>query len=164
MSNREGARIMRTINQAALLFACGAALLAQPQDVLFTATGPAGMPGMAGPHTFAFVAGELLGGNPVKGAPYSGNAVTDTTQTLADGNRIVNHTSASVYRDGEGRERREQSIPNIGPFAAQGAPPMTILISDPVAGMNYSLNPSDKTAIKLPLPQPSSLTAMPPLL
>jgi len=152
---------MRTVKQAALLIAGGAALLAQQQDVIFTAAAPAGMPGMAGPKTFAFVAGELVGGNPVKGAPYSGNAVTDTTQTLADGNRIVNHATAAVYRDGEGRERREQSIPNIGPFAAQGAPPMTIFISDPVAGVNYSLNPGDKTAIKLPVPQIGSLPPMP---
>ena len=153
---------MRTINQAALLFACGAALLAQQQDVIFTAAAPAGMPGMAGAKTFAFVAGELVGGNPVKGAPYSGNAVTDSTQTLADGNRIVNHMTAAVYRDGEGRERREQSIPNIGPFASQGAPPMTIFISDPVAGVNYSLNPSNKTAIKMPVPQIGSMPPMPP--
>jgi hypothetical protein len=153
---------MRTFKQAALLFACGAALLAQQQDVFFTAPAPVGMPGMGGPHTFAFVAGELVGGNPVKGAPYSGNAVTDTTQTLADGNRIVNHSTAAVYRDGEGRERREQSIPNIGPFAAQGAPPITIFISDPVAGVNYSLNPGNKTAIKMPVPQIGSMPPMPP--
>jgi len=152
---------MRTIKQAALLFACGTALLAQQQDVFFTAPAPVGMPGMGGPHTFAFVAGELVGGNPVKGAPYSGNAVTETTQTLADGNRIVNHSTAAVYRDGEGRERREQSIPNIGPFAAQGAPPMTIFISDPVAGVNYSLNPGNKTAIKMPVPQIGSMPPMP---
>ena len=152
---------MRTFKQAALLFACRAALLAQQQDVFFTAPAPVGMPGMGGPHTFAFVAGELVGGNPVKGAPYSGNAVTDTTQTLADGNRIVNHSTAAVYRDGEGRERREQSIPNIGPFAAQGAPPMTIFISDPVAGVNYSLNPGNKTAIKMPVPQIGSMPPMP---
>ncbi len=154
---------MRTVKQAALLFACGAALLAQQQDVFFTSAAPAGMPGMAGPHTFAFVAGELVGGNPVKGAPYSGNAVTDSTQTLADGNRIVNHMSAAVYRDGEGRERREQSIPNIGPFAPQGAPSMTIFISDPVAGVNYSLNPSTKTAIKMPAPPIGSLPTVSPV-
>src|SRR5260221_5895022 len=93
MSNREGARDMSTVKQAALLFACGAALLAQQQDVFFTAAAPAGMPGMAGPHTFAFVAGELVGGSPVKGAPYSGNAGTDTTQTLADRNRNLNYTN-----------------------------------------------------------------------
>ncbi len=157
---------MRTVKQAALLFAGGAALLAQQQNMIFTTAAPSGMPGMAGlagPQTFAFVAGELVGGSPVKGAPYSGNAVTDTTQTLADGNRIVNHMTAAVYRDSEGRERREQSIPNIGPFAAQGAPPMTIFISDPVAGVNYSLNPANKTAIKLPVPQLNSMPPMPPM-
>src|SRR5579872_5106292 len=172
MSNRKGVRNMMTVKQAALLFAGGAALLAQQQNMIFTTAAPGGMPGLPGPQTFAFVAGALVGGNPVKGAPYSGNAVTDTTQTLADGNRIVNHTAAAVYRDGEGRERREQSIPNIGPFAAQGAPPVTIFISDPVAGVNYSLNPSNKTAIKMPVPpvppvppaSPAGLVApMPPM-
>src|ERR1700681_4099873 len=153
---------MTIVKQSALLLLFGGALVAQQSDVTFT-TGPGpGMPGGLGPHTFAFVSGELVGGNPVKGAPYSGNAVTQTTQALADGNRIVNRTTAAVYRDGEGRERREQSIPNIGPFAAQGAPPMTIFISDPVAGVNYSLNPSNKTAIKMPVPQIGSMPPMPP--
>jgi hypothetical protein len=82
---------------------------------------------------------------------------------VADGQRIVKYTSAAVYCDGEGRERREQSIPNIGPFAAQGAPPMTIFISDPVAGVNYSLNPSTKTAIKMPAPPIGSLPTVSPV-
>lgn len=157
---------MRTVKQAVLLAAGGIALLAQQQNMIYTTAAPSGIAGVAGPQTFAFVAGALVGGNPVTGAPYSGNAVTDTTQTLADGNRIVNHTTATVYRDSEGRERREQSIPNIGPFAAQGAPPLTIFISDPVAGVNYSLNPDSKTAIKLPVPQLATVSPavpMPPM-
>ena len=154
---------MRILQQAALLFASGAALLAQQHDVFFTAGAPAGMPmGAMAASTFAFVSGELVGGNPVKGAPYSGNAVTENTQTLADGNRVVNRGSAAVYRDGQGRERREQSIPNIGPFAAQGEAPKTVFISDPVAGVNYSLNPADKTAFKMPIPQIGSLPPIPP--
>ncbi|MGA2713205.1 MAG: hypothetical protein ABSG41_08855 [Bryobacteraceae bacterium] len=115
------------------------------------AGGFAGVLGAPGPQTFAFVAGELSG-NTVKGAPYSAQASTQTTQTLADGNQIVNTTTASIYRDADGRERREQSLPNIGPFAAQDAPVQTIFISDPVAGVNYSLNPSEHVAIKLPAP------------
>ena len=47
---------MRTVKQAALLFASGVAMLAQQQNVIFTAAGPSGMPGLAGPQTFAFVA------------------------------------------------------------------------------------------------------------
>ncbi len=150
---------MTTVKCAALLVACGSAVFAQQHDVVFTTGVAPGMPGGMMSNTFAFVSGELVGGSPVKGAPYSGNAVTENTQTLADGNHIVNRTTAAVYRDGDGRERREQSLPNIGGFAPQGAPTTTVFISDPVAGANYSLNPDDKTAVKLPIPQ---FAGMPP--
>ena len=43
----------------------------------------------------------------VKNAPYSAEVVTDHMQQLADGNRIVEHSSGRVYRDREGRVRRE---------------------------------------------------------
>jgi hypothetical protein len=42
------------------------------------------------------------------GAPYTAEAVTESTQVLADGNRINQKTTTRVYRDGEGRTRREQ--------------------------------------------------------
>src|SRR5205085_3538810 len=49
---------------------------------------------------FVFVATEMsFGGRVVKGAPYSAEAVTESVQTLADGNRIVHKTTAQVYRD-----------------------------------------------------------------
>jgi len=153
---------MTTVKYAALLVVSGMSLLAQQHDVVFTTGVAPGMPGGMLSNTFAFVSGELVGGSPVKGAPYSGNAVSENTQTLADGNHIVNRTTAAVYRDGEGRERREQSLPNIGGFAPQGAPTTTVFISDPVAGANYSLSPDDKTALKLPIPQISTLPPMPP--
>jgi hypothetical protein len=159
---KEGERNMTAIKCAVLLAACGSSLLAQQQNVIFSSGAGPGMAGAVGPNTFAFVSGELVGGNPVKGAPYSGNALTENTQTLADGNHIVNRTTAAVYRDGEGRERREQSLPNIGGFAPQGAPSTTVFISDPVAGANYSLNPDNKTAIKLPIPQLGTMPPMPP--
>jgi len=103
---------------------------------------------------FGFISERLVGGNLVKGAPYSAQAVTETTQTLADGNRIVQKTAATLYRDSAGRERREQTLPMIGPFTAQGDAPQVISISDPVAGVNYSLNPKEKIAVKLPTPPP----------
>jgi hypothetical protein len=109
---------------------------------------------------FGFVSGKLVGGSPVKGAPYSAQGVTETVQTLADGNRIVQKSTATVYRDSEGRERREQTLPSIGPFTAQGAPPQMITISDPVAGVNYSLNAAEHIAVKLP--SPSTLPFPPP--
>src|SRR5207247_9132317 len=59
-----------------------------------------------------------------------------------------------IYGDSLGRQRREQTLPAIGPFTPQGDPPQIISISDPVAGVNYSLNPKERIAVKLPS-QPS---------
>src|SRR5207245_11288887 len=81
------------------------------------------------------------------GAPYSAEAVTESAQTLGDGNRIVNRSTASVYRDSEGRTRREQTLKAIGPFA--GEAPQTIFINDPVAGVNYTLDSRSHVARKM---------------
>src|SRR5581483_4464362 len=91
-------------------------------------------------QTFEFVSGQLISGPPVKGAPYSAEAVNETVQTLSDGNRIVQRSSAMQYRDNDGRERREET-------SAMGA----IFISDPVTGERYTLQPEAKTAEKGPL-------------
>lgn len=100
-------------------------------------------------QTFQFVGGQLLGGEPVKGAPYSAEAVTQTTQTLADGSRIVNSSSSMIYRDSEGRERREESIGKLGAMSAEGTPVKAIFISDPVAKASYSLDAATHTAHKM---------------
>jgi hypothetical protein len=108
-------------------------------------------------NNFGFISEQLVGGNPVKGAPYSAQAVTETVQTLADGNRIVQKTTAMLYRDALGRERREETLPKIGPFTSQGDPPQIISISDPVAGVNYSLNTQEHVARRVPAVPPLSL-------
>src|SRR5262245_35485416 len=100
--------------------------------------------------SFGFVSDVLVGGNPVKGAPYSAEAVTENIQTLADGNRIVQKSTSMLYRDSLGRERREQTLSAIGPFTPQGEPLQIITFSDPVAGVNYSLNTNEHVAVKLP--------------
>jgi hypothetical protein len=101
-------------------------------------------------HTFVFVSSEMnFDGKLVKGAPYSAQAVTETTQNLGDGNRIVNKSSAAVYRDSEGRTRREQSLRAMGPFATAGDSPQTIFINDPVAGVNYALDSRSMVARKM---------------
>jgi len=102
--------------------------------------------------TFGWVASEMsFGGKPVKGAPYAAEAVTESTQTLSDGNRIQHKSSASVFRDSEGRTRREQTLGAIGPWAVSGDAPQTIFIDDIVAGVHYILNPKDRTARKISL-------------
>lgn len=100
---------------------------------------------------FIFYASEMsFGGKLVKDAPYSAEAVTETTQTLGDGNRIVNKSTAMLYRDSEGRTRREQTLRAIGPFANGGDPPQTIFISDPVAAVSYMLDPRTRVARAMP--------------
>lgn len=142
--------------RSVLLFTSVATLMAQPTQVV----GVAPMSG-AGPVTF--ISAGMISGSPVKGAPYSAQAVTEFTQVLADGNRIVNTSTAAVYRDSYGRERREQTLPNIGPLRGQGPSAKVILISDPAAGVNYSLDPSGKVAMKMPVMKTSDLTALPDL-
>jgi hypothetical protein len=85
----------------------------------------------------------------VKGAPYSATAVTEMTHTLNDGNQIIRKTEVNLYRDREGRTRREQTLVNVGNWTAAGDPPHMISINDPVAGVFYELNPSTNTARKI---------------
>jgi hypothetical protein len=103
----------------------------------------------APPNQFTFIQSEFSFGGPVvKGAPYSAEAVTETIQTLGDGNRIIQNYSSKIYRDSEGRTRHEQALKAIGPWAVSGEAPVMISINDPVSGVHYSLNSNTKTANK----------------
>ncbi len=100
--------------------------------------------------TFNFVGSEMrFGGPTVKGAPYSATAITEAVQTLANGTRISRKTTASVYRDSDGRTRREQTFGSIGPFPAAGEAPRMTFIEDPVAGDQYVLDARTRTAQKM---------------
>jgi len=109
--------------------------------------GPEGMP-MPPPRDFVFIATEGFGGKTVKNAPYSAESITETVQTLADGNRIVNKITSQIYRDSEGRTRREQTLKGLGPIGSGEEPLQTIFINDPVAGVTYSLDTRTKIAHK----------------
>jgi hypothetical protein len=83
-----------------------------------------------------------------KGAAYSADSITETTQTLSDGNRIKNSNQSSFARDNEGRTRRESTIQMLGPVGRAEEPIVTVLIIDPVAKVQYTLDSTTKTAIK----------------
>src|ERR1700674_2267795 len=91
---------------AALTVACATFALLPAQEPAPFGRGGAKAKGVAGPYGTA-VAGTPVTGTPVTGAPYSAVAITETTQTLGDGNRIVHSQSQKIYRDGQGRERTE---------------------------------------------------------
>src|SRR2546421_1792308 len=78
-----------------------------------------------------------------KNAPYLATAIVESTQILADGNRIVHSTQELVARDGEGRTRHEEVFDRIGSLEIDA--PKTIFISDPVLKKEYTLNTRDKT-------------------
>jgi hypothetical protein len=87
-------------------------------------------------------------GRVVKNAPYSAEAVTELTQTLADGNRIHQVSTSKIYRDGEGRTRTEQSLSGLSAIAPNSNLPKVIFLQDPVAGTSYALDTIRKTATK----------------
>src|SRR5262245_22134877 len=90
--------------------------------------------------------GMRFDGKVVKGAPYSATAIAESTQTLSNGTRITRKTTTLIYRDSEGRTRREVTLDGIGPFASTNEPSQMIFINDPVAGVHYNLNPRNHAA------------------
>ena len=106
-----------------------------------------GAPGrFGGPRMLGAEAGILR--HVVKGAPFSGDLVTESTETLADGNRIHQTSTVHLVRDSEGRVRREESLAGLGALAAGGSGEQVIFIHDPVAGASYALDPAHKTATR----------------
>ena len=73
--------------------------------------------------------------------------MTETVQTLSDGNRIVNKLTSQLYRDSEGRTRREQTIKFHGE-PAMTEPLRTVFINDPVSGTSFVLDSKSHTALK----------------
>lgn len=86
----------------------------------------------------------------VKGAPFSAEAVTETNQVLADGNKITRRSVTRFYRDSEGRSRREDLHVQLGVPGAVVDIPDSISITDPVAGVRYQLDPKKNSARQSP--------------
>ena len=129
--------VLRTRLASLAAVACG--LTAVPTSAQTTVT-------MAGQAKFTFEAGTAgfrvpIEGKVIKGAPFSADIVSESVQTLSDGNRIVQRSTTRFYRDSAGRVRREED-------RGSGSP--AISISDPVAGTSYSLDADNRTARQTP--------------
>ena len=89
----------------------------------------------------------------MRGAPYSAETVVESSQTLADGNRITRKTTGQVYRDSDGRTRRHEegvvSVLTPNGLVSNRVPAISIV--DPVAGFSYSLDPEHKIAWSTPI-------------
>lgn len=130
---------MKRVIVLAALFASTAVLGAQ-QVVTFSTPG--------GEVMTSYI---MLEASTLKGAPYAAETVNDSSQMLADGNRIVRHSTGRVYRDSEGRVRREEdanSRGGVGPDRPVVVAGPSISINDPVSGVSYTLDPANHVAWK----------------
>jgi hypothetical protein len=99
---------------------------------------------------FRMTFGGLQSNRPtVIGAPYSGEEVSEHTQTLSDGTHIAQKMrSQLVYRDSQGRTRTERPV-MMGPNAD---PDLRIVeIHDPIAGYSYVLDPANRIVHRVKL-------------
>jgi hypothetical protein len=126
---------MKHTTIAIALLAAGTAVAAQERGTS-QAVAPAPFPAQQVAQTLPRMTVE---GRITTGAPYSGEAVTDSLQVLSDGTRIVKKTTTRVYRDSQGRTRREQIV---------NGDVVSVSISDPVAESTYVLDPRTKMAYR----------------
>jgi hypothetical protein len=83
----------------------------------------------------------------VRDAPYSAEATSTVTQTLGDGTRIEQSTTAKYDRDSRGRIRREQTIIALGGLNASREPQSVITVDpDPDDAVASRLDPASRTA------------------
>jgi hypothetical protein len=88
----------------------------------------------------------------ITGAPYSAEAVTEINRSLPDGNKIHQTTTTHIYRDSQGRTRREPALTALSSAAPGSTIPALAFIDDPVAGVSYAVDLTNHTATKMALP------------
>jgi len=98
----------------------------------------------------------------VQGSPYSAQATTQFTQTLANGDHIQRTSTGAIARDSQGRTRTDRSFGTIGALSAGRGAGRTVMIFDPVAGKSIVLEPQSKTARSTTLPAARAANAKTP--
>ncbi len=117
--------------------------------------GRAGTPAVQA-ETRAKVVAELAAvssGQSVKNSPFSAEEVNESVQTLADGNRIVRSTTGKIFRNSEGRTRREHSGGTGGMMGSFYFTTPGVSILSPAEGHKYLLDSNQKTARIIELEQ-----------
>jgi len=143
---------METLRRASALFLLAAA-------TVFVA-GPRLLGRLSPPQVGAPAVTAARPGN-VECVPYSADEITETTQVLADGTQIIRKTLTKVYRDSQGRTRRDfyGQEPHSPEIANS---PSAISIIDPVAGVTYSLDTRTHRARAFDMRPPVQPAPVPP--
>jgi len=114
------------------------------EDVEVLMAAPPPLP-LGGGDALMFLQFELGSpGEVVPGKPYSATQRVQTHQPLVDGNTITIEQQSRLFRDAAGRTRREDEV---GP---QGAREWRVTVTDPVAGLAFTLDPRRQEAYRLP--------------
>jgi hypothetical protein len=89
---------------------------------------------------------------PVQGVPYSGQEIQEQQQTLSDGTHI-NRTNMRrmMYRDSQGRTRAERPMMPMMVASNGGQAPQIVEITDPIQGVQYTLDTEHKIAHRVTL-------------
>ncbi len=105
------------------------------------------------PSMFESIAtGGLLDDRLVRNQPLAAVFESETVQILANITSVVRRVTTRIYRDKDGRTRREQIFHKNGAAASPGEAAQTISIYDPVARYGYSINTATRTAHRYKLP------------
>ncbi|MBI3492182.1 MAG: hypothetical protein HY047_10440 [Acidobacteria bacterium] len=90
---------------------------------------------------------------PTSWSATTGRHAPTLTQTLGDGTHISRTTTTKVYRDSDGRIRREQTVLGLDALTPGSDAPQIVTIVDPGAGVNYVLDARTRTAHRSRMPQ-----------
>lgn len=108
-------------------------------------------PGPGGPPpNERFIGAEMrFGDKLVKGQPFSAETVIEDTRRLFDGSTVTKTRRGAIYRDAEGRTRREQPLDLAGLTGEKAV--MLIFVNDFPARTQFSLDLTNKVARKNPI-------------
>jgi hypothetical protein len=97
------------------------------------------------------IVGNQHAAAPIKGAPFSGEAITTVKMTMFDGTKIERTVTNRLYRDSAGRLRREQTVIGLEALDPSDDFRSVATIVDPVADVLITLSPGSKIAHRMPL-------------
>jgi hypothetical protein len=128
----------------------------RPPETAAPKSPPAAEPGLR------FLSSEMtVSGRVVKHAPYSAEILTESSQTLGNGATLNRRINGKIYRDSDGRTRREMSAVLAGPFATNGDAQRMVFINDPVSGLSSTFIPDGEAARVRPLASNPDLPSPP---
>lgn len=98
----------------------------------------------------------VSGDKVVKGQPFSAEAVSESVQTLSDGNRIVHNSTTKLYRNSEGRFRREFAHGTGGMLGTAYSFEPGVTITDQLGG-RFLLDSTMRTVRPLTVVEPRKI-------